>query len=129
MPMHSLILEHHLSTRIPLFSPFRFFVPLHTLQGIVRGKCTLKSHACIFRVCIVNNLGTVLLDKHVRPSERVTDFRTKYSGIRPGDLKDAESLEDVAAEVAKLVDGRILVGHAITNDLQVSPIAPVSDAY
>lgn len=73
-----------------------------------------------FRVCIVNNLGTVLLDKHVRPAERVTDFRTQFSGIRPADLKGAESLEDVAAEVAKLVEGRILVGHAITNDLQAS---------
>ncbi|KAK9832227.1 hypothetical protein WJX74_003703 [Apatococcus lobatus] len=77
------------------------------------------ARSALARVCIVNNLGTVLLDKHVQPSERVTDFRTKYSGIRPADLKDAESLEDVAAEVAKLVEGRILVGHAITNDLQV----------
>ena len=75
-------------------------------------------HAC--RVCIVNNFGTVLLDKFVRPGERVTEFRTKYSGVRPADLKQAESLEEVAAEVAKLVDGRILVGHAITNDLQVA---------
>ncbi len=70
-------------------------------------------------MCIVNNVGTVLLDKFVRPSERVTDFRTRFSGVRAADLKHAESLDDVAAEVAKLVENRILVGHAITNDLQV----------
>ena len=65
-------------------------------------------------------MGTVLLDKFVRPLERVIDFRTRWSGVRPADLRNAEALDDVAAEVAKLVDGRILVGHAITNDLQVT---------
>ena len=30
------------------------------------------------RVCIVNNDGSVLMDKFVRPKERITDFRTRY---------------------------------------------------
>lgn len=32
------------------------------------------------RVCVVNSTGNVLLDRHVRPKEKVTDFRTKVSG-------------------------------------------------
>jgi hypothetical protein len=32
------------------------------------------------RVCLVNSAGNVLLDRYVRPQERVTDFRTKVSG-------------------------------------------------
>src|SRR5579871_6511804 len=35
------------------------------------------------RVSIVNFFGQVLLDAYVRPSGRVTDWRTKFSGIRP----------------------------------------------
>ena len=27
------------------------------------------------------------MDKFARPKERVTDFRTRYSGIRPSDIK------------------------------------------
>jgi RNA exonuclease 4 len=38
------------------------------------------------RVAIVNYLGQVLLDVFVKPTLRVTDWRTKYSGIRPADL-------------------------------------------
>ena len=38
------------------------------------------------RVAIVNYLGQVLLDAFVKPSQRVTDWRTKYSGIRPADV-------------------------------------------
>ena len=33
------------------------------------------------RVCIVNNDGAVLMDKFVRPKERITDFRTRYRCI------------------------------------------------
>ena len=68
---------------------------------------------------MVNNAGNVLLDKHVAQKERVTDYRTRFSGIRPSDLVGASSLEEVQAEVAAMFKGRIVVGHAITNDLTV----------
>jgi hypothetical protein len=35
----------------------------------------------------VNSSGNVIYDKHVRPTEKVTDFRTKVSGVRPSNLK------------------------------------------
>ncbi|KAF6774747.1 hypothetical protein AHF37_06456 [Paragonimus kellicotti] len=74
------------------------------------------------RVSIVNQFGHLLLDAYVRPKERVTDYRTPYSGIRPADLRPggpARSFNDVHREVAKLCKGRILVGHSINNDLKV----------
>ena len=73
------------------------------------------------RVCVVNQAGNVLLDEHVAQKERVTDYRTRFSGIRPSDLADAPSLEEVQARVAAMFKGRIVVGHSITNDLTVSP--------
>jgi RNA exonuclease 4 len=33
------------------------------------------SKSIIARVCVVNNDGNVLLDTHVRPKEKVTDYR------------------------------------------------------
>jgi Exonuclease len=38
------------------------------------------------RVSIVNHFGHCVYDKYVKPTERVTDYRTKVSGIRPADI-------------------------------------------
>ncbi|KAL6778835.1 hypothetical protein ACKKBF_B04425 [Auxenochlorella protothecoides x Auxenochlorella symbiontica] len=70
------------------------------------------------RVCIVNAEGGILLDVHVQQKERVTDYRTKFSGIRPKDLDQAWPREVVQAWVKDLVTGRVLVGHALHNDLE-----------
>ncbi|KAK4534828.1 hypothetical protein CDCA_CDCA03G0853 [Cyanidium caldarium] len=79
-----------------------------------------KRHA-LARVSIVDYFGAVLLDRYVRVDEPVTDFRTRYSGIRPHHLKsaDAASFREVQAEVARWIDGRLLVGHELQNDLRV----------
>ena len=71
------------------------------------------------RVSIVNSLGDCIYDKFVKPVERVVDFRTEVSGVRPSDLKDAPSYEVVQKEVFDILKGRILVGHALQNDLKV----------
>ena len=49
----------------------------------------------------------------------MTDFRTWISGVREEDLRGAPSFTDVQKRVSDLITGRILVGHAIGNDLQV----------
>ena len=68
----------------------------------------------------MNQAGNVLLDEYVAQKERVTDYRTRFSGIRPSNLVGAPSLEEVQAKVAAMFKGRIVVGHSITNDLTVS---------
>ncbi|KAH8944448.1 hypothetical protein BDL97_13G110900 [Sphagnum fallax] len=71
------------------------------------------------RVSLVNKWGNVVYDKHVRPQEFVKDFRTAVSGVRPRDLRKGEKLWTVQKEVAELIKGHILVGHALRNDLKV----------
>lgn len=44
------------------------------------------SEDVLARVSLVNFYGNVLLDAYVTPTARVTDWRTKYSGIRPSDV-------------------------------------------
>ncbi|KAH0464090.1 hypothetical protein IEQ34_006876 [Dendrobium chrysotoxum] len=71
------------------------------------------------RVTLVNTWGNVVYDEYVRPIDYVVDFRTKISGIRPRNLKKAKEFSTVQKSVAEAIKGRILVGHALHNDLKV----------
>lgn len=73
----------------------------------------------IARVSIVNRFGICLYDKYVKPREEVCDYRTAVSGIRPHHLYNGEEFKTVQQEVAEILKGRILVGHALKNDLAV----------
>jgi RNA exonuclease 4 len=75
----------------------------------------------------VNDQGNVLMDKYVQQKEKVRDYRTQWSGIRPEDVHSskAEPFAIVQKEAADLFKDRVIVGHAIQNDLKVRlhPIA------
>lgn len=43
------------------------------------------------------------------------------AGVRPSHLSGAPGFEEVQKRVVDVLKGRVVVGHAITNDLQVSP--------
>ncbi|CAF0880599.1 unnamed protein product [Brachionus calyciflorus] len=98
-----------------------------TLTKVIAMDCEMVGvgedgrDSILARVSIVNRLGEVIYDKHVQPTESVTDYRTHVSGIRPDDLKkhNAHPFTLVQKEVAEIIEGRILVGHALHNDLQV----------
>ncbi|KAH9824145.1 ribonuclease H-like domain-containing protein [Melampsora americana] len=76
------------------------------------------SESVLARVSIVNYYGAVILDSYVSPKEKVTDYRTWVSGIKPEHLADASSFSEVTSKVAQLIKDKVLIGHAITNDLQ-----------
>ncbi|VDL74933.1 unnamed protein product [Nippostrongylus brasiliensis] len=71
------------------------------------------------RVSIVNEEGHIVYDKYVKPRERVSDFRTAVSGIRPADIAKGLPFDVVQKEVAKILKDRIVVGHALNNDFRV----------
>lgn len=73
--------------------------------------------SALARVSIVNYHGEQVYDSFVRPKELVTDWRTHVSGIAPKHMVEARSLEQVQKEVSDILDERVLVGHAISNDL------------
>lgn len=100
------------------------------------------SESSLARVSLVDWNGAVVLDEFVRQKERVTDWRTQWSGIREKDMTHgvfllysapvfcsvwrrpvatATSFEEVQAKVADIIKDRILIGHAIHNDLKVCP--------
>ncbi|KAG7274472.1 hypothetical protein CRUP_001437 [Coryphaenoides rupestris] len=65
------------------------------------------------RVSIVNLFGKLIYDRFVKPTEPVTDYRTAVSGVRPEDIRDGEEMKTVQKEVGEILEGRILVGHAV----------------
>jgi RNA exonuclease 4 len=77
------------------------------------------SQSVLARVSLVNYHGHILVDSFVKPKERVTDWRTWVSGVRASDMVDAKSFEVVQKEVAEIVEGKILIGHAVENDTRV----------
>ncbi|KAL2944454.1 RNA exonuclease 4 [Bienertia sinuspersici] len=82
------------------------------------GVSPQGNKSALGRVTLVNKYGNVIYDEFVRPVDRVVDFRTKISGIRPSDLRKAKDFPTVQKKVAELIKGRILVGHALCNDLK-----------
>jgi len=71
------------------------------------------------RVSLVNHFGHPVYDKFVAATEKVTDYRTAVSGVRPQDLKGAENFKIVQQEISDLLQGRVLVGHALKHDTKV----------
>lgn len=71
------------------------------------------------RVSLVNDRGDCIYDTFVKPREKVVDYRTYVSGVRPEDMARGKDFEVVQAEVAALLKEKILVGHSIKGDLQV----------
>uniref|UniRef100_A0A1Q3G1Y5 RNA exonuclease 4 n=1 Tax=Culex tarsalis TaxID=7177 RepID=A0A1Q3G1Y5_CULTA len=77
-----------------------------------------KEHM-LARVSIVNERAEVVLDTYVKPQKAVIDYRTEISGIRPELMAEGQDYSAVRETVKLLLQGRILVGHALKNDLLV----------
>ncbi|KAK7543339.1 ribonuclease H-like domain-containing protein [Phyllosticta paracitricarpa] len=77
------------------------------------------SDSQLARVSIVDYNGHQLYDSYVLPVLPVTDYRTHVSGITPRNLAQGRPFNAVQREVAKLLQGRILVGHALKHDMGV----------
>ncbi|KAJ0066488.1 hypothetical protein NL108_013655 [Boleophthalmus pectinirostris] len=71
------------------------------------------------RCSIVSYDGDVVYDKFIRPPLPITDYRTRWSGIRRSDLYEAMPYDQARKEILKLITGKVLIGHAIHNDLKV----------
>lgn len=96
-----------------------------------------NERSALARVSIVNYHGHLILDTFVKPKERVTNWRTWVSGVSAASMKTgthfifllfsenaltvntAITYEQVQQKVSDILQRRILVGHAVKNDLEV----------
>lgn len=74
--------------------------------------------SALARVSVVNYNGEQVYDSYVKPQEEVTDWRTHVSGISPEHMVYARSFEEVQADIAQLLRGRIVIGHSIRSDFE-----------
>ncbi|KAI8942322.1 hypothetical protein NX059_000401 [Plenodomus lindquistii] len=79
--------------------------------------------SALARVSLVNFHGHQVYDSYVQVPRniQVTDYRTAVSGIEPKHLRPdvARTFDEVRSDLKVLLAGRILVGHAVKNDLDV----------
>ena len=71
------------------------------------------------RVSVVDFHGRQVYDSFVKQRERVVDWRTHVSGVGPKHMAQARPFEEVQAQMAEMLKGRIVVGHDVKHDLRV----------
>lgn len=83
------------------------------------SKSDIDDRSVLARATVVNFHGDVLYDEFVKPLEKVTYYRTHVSGVRPRDLYGggAVTFKKAQNDIAAIIKGRVLVGHALHNDL------------
>lgn len=76
-------------------------------------------YSSLARVCAIDWDGNELLDLYVQQAYEVTDYRTFVSGITQDDLTSDQAVdfEVCRTKVRELIRGKILIGHALKNDL------------
>jgi len=85
-------------------------------QGGVRSS--------VARVTLVDWDGRIVWDEFVQQEQEVTDYRTFVSGITQLDLEDAVmTLDECRQKVIAMIANKILVGHALKNDLRALNIS------
>lgn len=77
--------------------------------------------SALARVSIVNYDGACIYDSYVlpQPHQQILDYRTHISGVRARDMRHARPFAEVQEQVRQILDGRVVVGHALKHDWAV----------
>ena len=79
--------------------------------------CGIKGkHSALARCSIVDYTGNIIYDSFVKPLKPVTDYRTKWSGIKRTDLSNATPFADARKVIKRHLSGKYIVGHDLKND-------------
>ncbi|XP_062897733.1 interferon-stimulated 20 kDa exonuclease-like 2 [Mobula hypostoma] len=70
------------------------------------------------RCSVIGYDGDLVYDKYILPPNPITDYRTRWSGIRRQHMKNATPFKLAQKEILKVLYGKIVIGHAVHNDFK-----------
>lgn len=84
-------------------------------------QCLTEHGSELTRITIIGEDGKVIYDELVLPTNPITDYLTKYSGMTEKRLSGVTTrLADVQKKLKELINyDTILVGHSLENDMKV----------
>ncbi|KAG9067235.1 hypothetical protein KI688_012017 [Linnemannia hyalina] len=87
--------------------------------------CLTEHGSELTRITLIGEDGKVIYDELVLPTNPITDYLTKYSGMTAERLSGVTTrLADVQKRLKELIDyDTILVGHSLENDMKVLKFA------
>lgn len=83
--------------------------------------------SALARCTVVDYHGQCLCDLYVKPDLPVTDYRTRWSGIRKEHIQGGLPFICVQNHIRKLIEDKIIIGHALDNDLRALELDHPSD--
>ena len=81
------------SSKMPISRNMKHLTKSVALDCEMVGVGRHGSRNMLARVSIIDSHGNVLYDSFVAPQEKVVDYRTFVSGVKPNDLINGESLQ------------------------------------
>eukprot|EP00794_Sanderia_malayensis_P004926 gene4926-5573_t len=87
------------------------------MVGVGKGR-----KSALARCSIVDYDGNVIFDKYVKPNGKITDYRTRYSGIMPNHMRNATTFTDAQSKVKEIISDKWIIGHSIDSDLGILQI-------
>ncbi|XP_049541352.1 uncharacterized protein LOC125954791 [Anopheles darlingi] len=113
-------LQHMYKDYVTTSDMYKPVTPWSPMFGIDCEMCgTADGSSVLTRISVVNEEGTPVYDKLVKPFKRITDYRTRFSGITEEMLRSVTTrLADVQRDIrALLPPDAILIGQSLNSDL------------
>ena len=82
-----------------------------------------KGTSLLASICVMKYDGEILLNTRVTPTKKIKSYVKWITGFTPQDLRNKRKDTEIISDVKKLVNGKILVGHDLTADLEVLKIS------
>ena len=80
--------------------------------------------SALARCSIVDYQGKIIYDCFIKPIAPITDFRTKWSGIKRKDMVNATPFTEARKLIKKHLHGKYIIGHDLRNDFDAIKMSP-----
>lgn len=82
-----------------------------------------KGTSLLASICIMKYDGEIVLNTRVTPTKKIKSYIKWITGFTPQDLRNKRNDVEIISDVQKLVNGKVLIGHDLTADLEVLKIS------